>query len=167
MSYPNITATEVRNGISHITTTLVTDARVNELILEGTRYVESRFSGKIDLTALKALATTPGLWKDMIIYRSRALVLIDRYQSARTGTTTDIQSWIQMCDDLIKQILSGVMTILDADGNVIKAGSKYFSVSSNKKEADDQHQGYFGPGEVGEHVNDINDGTVYNDAGQK
>lgn len=167
MSYPNVTATEVRNGISHITTTLVSDARIAELILEATRYVESRFAGKIDLTALKALSTTPGLWKDMIIYKSRSLTLIDRYQSARTNTTTDIQGWSDMCDNLIKDILNNSQKILDADGNIVKAGAGYYGVISNKNEADDQHKGYFGPGDSGEHVNDINDGTVYNDAGQK
>jgi hypothetical protein len=168
MAYPNITATQVRNGIKHVNTTLVTDARItNDLILEATRYVESKFAGKIDLTALKALATTPPLWQDMIIYKCRSLTLMDIYNSARTTDTTDIEGWNNMCDNLIKDIISNAQKLLDASGNIIAVGVAFFGIESNKKEADDQHKGYFGHGDQGEHKNDINDGTVYNDAGQK
>jgi hypothetical protein len=164
MAYPNITVAEVRDAIPQITDTIVGDSVVEEKIVDGTAIVESSFAGQIDLTSLKALATTPKLWKLAIIYYTRSLVLGVAYAESRSGAKTeDIKWWQEQSSGLIESILNQKQKLLDSNGDIISVGIGYSSISTNKDLLKSEKEGpYFGYGEFGEHTKDINDRTEYN-----
>jgi len=164
MAYPNVSAAEVRNGIAHITVTIKSDARLLELITEAKDWLEARMHSKVDLDAVKALATTPPTWKLIIIYRTRALVLADAYGTSRATNINDITAWQTLADEILNGLIDGSSKLLDASGNLIATGINYAGISSNKAGADEEHKvPAFGYGDDGEGKTDINDGTVYND----
>jgi hypothetical protein len=164
MAYPNISASDVRKGVKHVTVAQVTDARItDDLIPESTRWVEAKLSGNIDLVALKALPSTPDLFKDAVIFKCRSAVLKDQYGSARNVATDDIKGWEDDAQMIINGIIDGSQKLLQSDGTVVPTGVNYVGVSTNKDDEDENHAPYFGHGENGEFKKDPNDNTVYND----
>lgn len=157
MSYPNITAANVRDGIPHITSTLCSDARVLELVVEATRWIHRKMSGNVDLTAIKAYATTPPTWQEAIIKRCRALVLSEKYGTARTVNPADINGWIDQADEIVNSMIDGSQKLLDSNDVEIPTGINYNGISSNQDDTDP----YFGLGDDGEYLEDKDDKTTY------
>lgn len=162
MAYPNIAVADVRDGISHITTTIKSDARVTKLIIEATRWIESKMHSKVDITAIKALSTTPGTWQDIIIYRTRALVLAEAYGTSRALNSEDIKTWNELAISIVNELIEGTSKLLDADSNLLETGMNFKGVESNKNGADASHdKPLLGMGVDGVGVNNVNDEEIY------
>jgi len=164
MAYPNISVANVRQSIPHITSAVVSDSIVEDFITDATNIIEGMFAGQADLTSLRALATTPVLWQIMIKYYARSITLARAYASSRSAATTeDIKYWEEKAIKIAEAIKEGISKVLDSSGNILSLGILYFDIESNKDELDSDHaEPYFGYGDLGEGLKDINDRTKYN-----
>ena len=164
MAYPDVTADEVRRGIPHIDSDIVSDAIVDEIIVDSTDETEGRFVGAMDLTTFKTISPTPKLWQRAIIFLSRVYTLDRAYSDGRaSGSASDIAYWQKKFDDLVNQLMDGKLKMVDSDGTtIIGIGMGYNSIKTNKQEiVDDDQYPYLGYGDEGQGLDDQADRTQY------
>jgi glutathionyl-hydroquinone reductase len=165
MAYPGVDVSRIREEFPAIPVNLLSDQYVTNEINRAGNLTSEKLVYRCDLTTIKTLSTTPQAVIDIAFNITCALVLKKFFSEMKNARATDINTYLEFANEVIKELETGKRKIYDAINNIVYSfGMYYAGIQSNTSfGSQDRQDGrpYFGMGDLGQSLADNGDRSYY------
>lgn len=142
------------NGSDFADTVEWLTADITQRITMADNIVNSDLSGLYNIPNLLTISPVPNIVNLLSQYKTCELLLVYKHTQNRQGSTSDIEYWQKLYNDLLNKILTGNLKILKSDGSILDTGITIDGISSVPENPQFGFGDLYGP-DLSESLDDI------------